>query len=804
MRTLAVAGVAAGTLAFEILLVRAFGIQHFHHFAYMAIGVAMFGFGASGTALALVRPRAEGTRADWFVRAALSTAIALIASPVLIERIPLDPTQLAWALEEWLSLGLVYLLLAVPFGAGALAVLLAISLEPGRPGRLYGASFLGSGIGAGAALASLFVLSPTRALAVPALIASLGAVCAALGTTSGTRVARTIGSLLVAAASCLMMIRPPWHLTVTPYKALPQVEAYPEAVQLAERSSPLGWVVAVQAPAFRYAPGLSLNFTGELPRQTGLFVDGELAGAATQWQDAESALAVLDQLPSALPYALGNRNRVLVIGSGGGMEVTNALAHGAERVTAVELHPGLNELARAHGRPSDGFAGQVRWVAGDARQLISSSPDRYDLITLGPGGGLGASGAGVHALGEDFLSTTNAYARYLSRLTPDGVLAVTGWLATPPRQNVRVILTLAEALRRVAPPGHVVDGLVVARSWGTVTVLAKPTGFSSSDIAALDAWAEPRSFDLDWYPGGGGGGGRDGQPARPVFNQLDEPVFSAAAASAVAGPREAKAFAESYPFDVAPVGDGRPYPHHFLRLRSLGVLLGTARGSWLPFAEWGALALVATLVQSVALALVLLVLPVAVRARRRETGLFPVIGYFAAIGLAYLAAEIAAIQQLGLLLGHPVYAVAATLSAFLVFSGIGAAWSDRVQHGRGALIAGVLSVILVGYAGGLLPVVHALEWASPPVRAVLAMALLAPLALLMGMPFPVGVRRLATGQSRLAWAWAANGFASVVGAPLAVLVALELGAGVVLLVAAGAYGMAAILVGAFTPGNSTA
>jgi hypothetical protein len=42
----------------------------------------------------------------------------------------------------------------------------------------------------------------------------------------------------------------------------------------------------------------------------------------------------------------------------------------------------------------------------------------------------------------------------------------------------------------------------------------------------------------------------------------------------------------------------------------------------------------------------------------------------------------------------------------------------------------------------------------------------------------------------MAWAWATNGFASVTSAPLAALVALELGASAVLVAAAAAYGIA--------------
>ncbi len=780
-RTIAVICFSAGTLAYEILLVRVFAIEHFHHFAYMAIGVAMLGFGVSGTALALARPRDAPTRTRWFFRAGVATAIALVASPALVHQISLDPTQLVWDLDQWLRLGVVYLLLALPFAAGALSILLALSIDTERPGWVYGASFVGSGLGAGLAIAVLWLVLPTRALAIPALVAGLGCLAAAWGAERRKQSLWSGG--IVCLVTAMAVIHPPWRFTLSPFKALPQVEAYPDARRVAERSSPIGWVIAATAPAFRYAPGLSLGFTGELPPQTGLFVDGELTGAVTRWGDRDGAMAVLGWLPTALPYALGRRDHVLVVGGGSGIEVANAVAHGAQQITALELNPDIAELNRELGElPGDGKR-DVHWVLGDARSYVARTRDTFDLITLGPGGAFGSATGGVLALGEDFLNTREAYHAYLKRLTNRGVLSITGWLALPPRANVRVLLTVVDALRDLVPD-RVPLAFVVARSWGTVTVLAKPSGFIPAEIDALREWAASRSFDLDWYPG----------IAEPTdgWNQLSEPVFFEAAQAAATGRGSAERFAESYPFDVSPATDLRPYPHHFLRVRALGVLLKSDRGSWLPFAEWGTLALVATLIQSVVLAGVLLILPVAVRPRKvGEAGLAPVIVYFAAIGLAYLAAEIAAIQQLGLLLGHPVYAVAAVLAAFLLFSGGGSVWSDRLGPARRVWVLGAIVPALLCWVLFLPLLVHLVQPAPLVARGAAALVLLGPVAFLMGMPFPLGIRTLARdNQRRLAWAWAANGFASVTAAPLAALVALEFGSTAVLIAAATAYAVA--------------
>ncbi len=790
---LAVALVSSGMLACEILLVRVFAIEYFHHFAYLAVGIAMLGFGAGGTLMALL-PGVDKERLHrWLAWSLGLSPVALIVGPALALRIPLDPTQLAWDPAQWPLVGMTELSLALPFCVGGISILLALASESERPGGIYAASFIGAGGGTVAAIFALGVFSPNRALAFPPLLAALGATAMALprddrtAATHGPR-ARAPATYLAWAAvplAAITLASPPWKLAVTPYKGLPQVEAFPGARRVAEEPSPLGWLVEVEAPAFRYAPGLSLAYRGAFPYQRALFVDGQLAGASTEPSGDGNVGDLVDHLPTAVPYALGQRDRVLVVGAGEGLEVWNATAHGARDITAVELHPGL--ARRAMEQRGVERAAHIRWLTGDARGYLARTRERYDLITMGVGGAFGTATAGVHSLEEDFLHTTDAYELYSRRLTERGVLSVTRWLAGPPREPVRAIMTVCEALRRVRPLA-LPRAMIVMRSWATVTILVKPAGFSTEEVHRLSAWAADRQFDLDWHPG-------LGAPPAGGFNLIEAPVFYDAARAGVSGREPASAFAARYPFHVEPASDSRPYTKHFLRLGSLGALLRPDRAAWLPIAEWGLIALLATLASSVALAALLLLGPAVVRAPR---GGFPgrtrLAGYFALLGFAYLAAEIASIQQLSLLLGHPVYAVAATLAGLLAGSALGSVWSDRLSphHLRGALAALVLLIAAEGYL--LLTTARSAEAASLPIRATVALLAIAPPGILMGLPFPLGLRALASGHPpRVAWAWAANGFASVVAAPLSALIALEWGSQALFFSAAGGYTAALIL-----------
>jgi hypothetical protein len=741
-RAAAVGLASAATVAAEVLLVRRLGVEHFHHFAYLAVGVAMLGYGASGTALATVP-----ARPGWFRLAAGACAISLVAAPILAGLVRLDATQLAWSAAEWPRLGLLIAILATPFAAGGAVTLLAVSSEPQAAGRIYGASFAGGAVGALIALASLWVTTPARALAAPALLGAFAALAA-----------RAPAAALLALAGTSLFATPLGELRLTPYKSLPQLEAMPGARRVLEKASPVGWVVAVEAPAFRFAPGLSLAYRGAFPRQTALLVDGDVAGALSE----PSELA--RWLPSAAPYALGAPRSALAIGAG---EIESARSHGASRVVGIELHPALAELLGAE--------------AGDARALVARMAERFDVVAIGPSSGPGASAAGVHALDEDAIHTVEAYAAFLARLEPGGTFAVTRWSAVPERESLRTLLTAAEALRQSG--GDPARGLAVVRSWATATVLLRPGGFAENDIERLRHWCAERLFDVDFHPG------LAAPPSAP-FNAADSPTLYLAAAAAARSAEEARRFASAYPYDVAPVGDARPYPHHFVRPGGVLSLLRAPSGLRLPFAEWGPIAVVATLVLGGALGAALLLMPIAAGSPRPRR-----LWYFAALGFGYLAAELAAIQQLGLLLGHPVYAVAAALISFLACSGAGSAFSDRLAVARAWWPSVAASILLGCAAAGLLPLVHALQGAPLALRGLAGGLLSAPVAFALGMPFALGLRRVAPdGGAPAAWAWAVNGFASVVAAPLSALIALEAGSPALFAAAALAYALAAALI----------
>jgi hypothetical protein len=164
--------------------------------------------------------------------------------------------------------------------------------------------------------------------------------------------------------------------------------------------------------------------------------------------------------------------------------------------------------------------------------------------------------------------------------------------------------------------------------------------------------------------------------------------------------------------------------------------------------------------------------------------------FFAAIGLGYLSMEIVLIQFFVLFLGFPTYALTVVLFSLLLFTGIGALIAPRWRRSRRALLTNLASlcVLLVASAFWLeawLRSMISLPFAS---RVAVSVGLLAPLGLTAGAAMPIGLKRFAADHpTSVAWAWGINGIASVLGAAVAVFLAITWGYSLAAIAAACCY-----------------
>ncbi|TCU36013.1 SAM-dependent methyltransferase [Rhizobium azibense] len=774
--------ISAATLAHEVLLMRFYSIIQWHHFAYMIISIALLGFGASGTLLALARRPLVKRYPEAFAASAALFGITAVASVATAERLPFNALEIVWNPGQLGWLAASYALLVLPFFFGASCIGLAFIRHPGQIGRVYSFDLVGAGAGALGTVGLLFIVPPPVALC---FVAALGFAAAALAATGMARHRwPAVGGLGLAVLVIGVWLPPSWAAPgphMSQYKGLRMALEVPNARVVEERSSPLGLLTVVESPTvpIRYAPGLSLANTQEPPAQLAVFTDGDSITAITAFSGDPATVAYLDRTTAALPYRILKRPRVLILGAGGGEQVLLALRAGADIVDAVELNPQMIDLAR--NRFAD-FAGRifsrpnVHLHLGEARAFAAATGERYDLIQMPLLDSFSASAAGVQTMHENYTYTLEALRDYLAVLRPGGIIAITRWLRVPPRDILKLFATATAALEAdgVTEAGQ---QLALIRSWNTATLLVAKSAFTGEDVEAIRSFASDNFFDISWAPG-------ISSTQVNQYNQLDR-EYLYEGALALLGP-ERTDFIERYKFDIAPATDDRPYFFDFFRWRALPELLTLRTQGGAAMLDWGYLILATTLVQATILSVVLILLPLWLGRQALARGVprlrFGL--YFLALGLAFLFIEIAFIQRFVLFLGHPLYAVAVVLAGFLAFAGLGSAVAARwmALAGGGSPVRGIaLAVVVIAclcatYLLALPSVFERLLALTDAAKVSIALLMIAPLAVFMGMPFPLGLSHVGTcSQAFVPWAWGINGCASVLSAILAVLIATHIG-----------------------------
>jgi hypothetical protein len=752
---------SAATLANEIVLIRLLSFRFWPHFVPLIVSQAMLGFGGAGVALRMVRRRVERSPERFFAWMVLLAVPAFDLAFRASQFVPFDPFLLLWDPLEWPSFGAFFFLLSVPFFLAGCATAIPFAFLRQRPGPVYAASFAGSAAGALVALPFLMVVPTGWLLRLPLTLGAVACAFVLSDQVGGLRKARGVALCAV----LLLLVIPPADLRLSPYKDLVAVRKLPEAREIASRSGISGDYRAVFAPGVHSAPGLSVRFAGEIPPQATLFADGEQRGTVPK-DGGRTAPAYLGYFPAVLPYRLVEHPRVLQLGLRGTEGVLTAAAEGASAVTIVEP---ARELVRLVREDLAGFSGgwprslTVEIREEGPRNFLARDRRIFDVIEVADISSASFSSLGVHATGETFLLTREGIRAALARLGEGGLLAFSGWLKTPPRESVKILRTIrAELLAAGLAPSA--DRIAVIRGWGTFSVVARRTPFRPAEIDRVRRFCSDYGYSMVWPSAGADAGGG------PEERALREAVSDAV--TAPPGKREGGLF------DLAPVTDDSPYFHRFLRLGTLPAFRRLLGSQWVPFVEWGIVFLVLSLGVSLVLAAVLLLLPaVFARGGTGEGATIQVAGYFTALGLAYMLVELTFLKAGILVLGDAIRAAGLAIGGFSFFSGIGSAVSGRWESERtmrrvfaGIAVCAVAGIVVLSTAAGPL---LARGWT---VRTAAFVAVLAPAAFLMGIPFPAAISRLAAaGGSAIPFAWAMNGFFSVAGASLASIGAMGLG-----------------------------
>lgn len=759
----------------------------------MIISLALLGYGASGTLLTILREKMLGRYRSIYIGSILLFALSMPGSYLLSQQIQFNAEQIFWAPEHGLRLMAIYLLLVLPFFFAATAIGLSLIRFHKNVPHIYAADLLGAGSGALIIILFLYFLSPGETLRYLTLIGLITLVIGSLELFVRNRIKWILIYLPIIAV--LILSPDNWFkLHISPYKSLSQTLSISGTNIVEQRNSPLGLITAVESKKipFRHAPGMSLRATAEPPEQIGLFIDGDAMTVITRNDGKQEEFSYLDQLTSALPYHLHEKDKqlddVLILGAGGGSGILQANYYGVKNVRAVELDTNIINFVKERYKDFSGNLYNNRnidVIADEARGFVTRDTQQYDLIQLEFFDSYSATSAGLYALSENYLYTVEALQNYLARLKPNGYLAISRWIKLPPRDTLKLFATAIEALKNTGiskPEQH----LLLIRTMQTSTILIKSNPFTQFEINKARSFASERWFDIAYYP------------QMPIddanqFNILSKPYFYLGAKALLSYKDEdSKQFLEDYKFNLVPATDNRPFFFHFFKWETLNEIISLVGEGGMPLLEWGYLILIATLAQALIGATFLIILPLCIYRKKKQTKAhltFNIFLYFLSLGLAFLFIEIAFIQKFILFLSHPTFAIAVVLAAFLIFAGIGSLWSQRIaktnrytQCVKAAVMA--IASFALFYTLFLSSIFSMLITLPIIAKIVISIILIAPLAFAMGIPFPLGLYRLnQIEQGLVPWVWGVNGCASVLSASLATIIAIHFGFTVVILMA---------------------
>ena len=803
--------ISAATLAFEINLNRLFSVAQFYHFAFMIVSIALLGFGASGTILAIlpeIGKKEPQTSLAWL---ALMTGISMLGSYLLINWLPFDSFSIAVDQRQVWILVFHYIALASPFFFSGMTVGILLAAYPRVAGKTYAINLTGAAMGCIIALVAPVYLGGEGTVTLSCGLAVLAAaICM-----SGVYPAQSIRALpfkanknrknylkfvinvslvitltLVILADLGLRVSRDMGLSIldlrlSPYKSLSYALLYPDAEVIYQRWNAFSRVDLVHSSGIRSLPGLSYRYLELPPPEDGLLVDGDELSPVVH---PNADLSFTDYLPTALTFLLRPHAKTLILEPRGGLDILTALNSGAREVIAVEVNP-LNVEAATHIYNDP----RVRVIIESDRSYTQRTDESFDIIMFSLATSYHPVRSGAYSLAEDYRNTVESYQDVLENLNPDGLLVINRWLQDTPSESLRAFALSVTALEDSGADPK--ENIIAIRGYNTATIFVKNSPYKPDEIEVVKAFADDRAFDLIYAPG-----------ISPVdvnrHNILKEPVYYQAF-TALLNTYPRSAFYATYPFDVSPPSDDHPFFGHYFKWSQTKQVLVEFGKTWQPFGGAGYFVVFALLVLATFLAGVLVLLPaVVVRTRSSQIApkrhvvhriMYAYLMYFGFIGIAFLLVEIPLIQQFILYLGHPAYAMTTVLFTLLLFSGMGSRMSSRINL-KPALAFLVLTLLLIPV---LLPlIINQTLGLSLILRIGMTIIILAPIGFLMGIPFPGGIRWMIKNQNApsIPWVWGVNGAASVVAAVLAALLALSLGFNWVLNLGALFYAMALLIV----------
>jgi len=792
---------STSVLLFELSLTRVFSILQWNYLAFMIISIAFLGYGASGTFLSVfsgLLKKADGKNLyKYLLFFSLLFSLGSLFSIFIISKVPFDLYRVIIDKYQLLYLVIYYLAIAIPFFFAGTCISLAISKLPEKVNKIYFCDLGGASVGCISFLVLANYISLSQLLIFPPLLSFLASFLFSLKLKDRRSIIYAVGIflfiILFGGAESF------YSFPINPYKSLFTLLRYPQSKIIERHENSFSRLEVVKSEGVKYAPGLSLNFSGEIPEQLGMVTDGNGLSAITRLEEETNLeglkkIEFSDYISSAIGFHLikdkDNREKILIIGPGGGLDILGGIYNKAEEIWGIEMNPNVKTLMQNNYADYSGNIYNRRGInilTGEGRSVLKGLDQKFDLIQISLIGSSHTASGGFYSISENYLYTVEGFIDFWQHLSEEGKLSITRWLKFPPREIVRLYSISLEALNRMGierPENH----LAVIRSWATTTLILSKNEIEKQEIKTIKDFCNKRSFDTVYFPG------IKAEDAN-INHILEESYYYQEITQLVDSFKEGnlKNFYDSYFFNVSAVTDNQPYFFYTLKWKNIPKIVKST-ANWQPLIEWGNLIIFATFLQGIIFSIIFIFLPLFLKKFPTiKRGIkVPFLLYFASLGLGYMLLEISFIQKFILYLTHPSYSTSIIIFSFLFFSGMGSFYSKKIERnyiGSLKIIIFVLCSLLISYQFVLPYVFNNTLKYSLLVRIFITVGLIFPLGFLMGMPFPLGIRLVSLieqgkGKGLIPWLWATNSFCSIIASVSAVIIALFFGFKAVAILAA--------------------
>ncbi len=781
--------ISLSVLMLEFTLIRVLSVSLWYHFAFMIISIALLGLGISGVTI-IISDRINKAEINSFLTVtSLLFTISIIVSFVLINKIPFDPFSLFIDSNQFLYLPVYYILITLPFFLAGLIIGQLFTRFKSGINQLYFYDLVGAGLSCFVFILVLPKFGGSGGIIFASLIACAGTLIFAMEKSRRQTICLYCAMIMLV-VNGLFLTNPESYLPIyiSSNKVYGNYIKENEELRLLTKWNSFSKVDVMKDdgenvddyPVYTAIidAGNSTTYIPKVPKV--------LDSTARPPFDASMLALVLKREDTA---------KVFILGSGGGGEILSALTNNAKSVTAVEINPILNELVEKDlaGYWTGGIANdkRVNIITDDARSWLRGKRIKYDVIISAHTISASASNSGAMSLVENYILTEEALREYLQHLDINGILYIT----RPEPQMPRLVASIKEA-QKLNGGSDLKNQFYVFKRPPTefekdlsylTGVVFKKSGFDEFDIQKLKTMSALLNLEI-------------------IYDHVSKQdgIYKD-----IIGSDNISDIAGKYPDKkLYPATDDNPYFEHntdFTKINFGNIKESFSQGDRAmlsmvqkPIAES---TLVILLIQTILISALLIFLPIYVKFRKdpeiKKVKKGKYITYFALLGLGYIIIEICFIQKFTLFLGQPVYTMLTVISTMLLFSGIGSMLSNKVlgilKNVKIIYIIIAALTILIGLLNSV--IFDSLVRMDIMWRVIISVAMIAPLAFFMGIPFPYGMSRIDNNSKYLvAYGWGVNGFFSVLGSVLAVMLSMSYGFKAVFILAAVLY-LGAMVVG---------